>query len=370
MENTITFNPETIPENRMLDKKPTRNASFELLRIICMLLIISTHFLGHGGWKSNMTGANEVFGKLLQSIFYPSVNLYVMIGAYFMCQSTSTHVNWEKVLKLCGMVLFYSLLIYTISISFDNYYFDTTGLLTSIFPAMSGKYWYFTAYLVLLVLSPFLNMIIRGLSTKQLFVGCVLIVIVGGIQAETSHMLPQLLLSGGYSAPWFVGLYFITALIKRTDFKFNKTSGIIAIILYLGTIVYGYFVHTKYASFMCVLSSVIIFVFFKELKIKDGWFQKIVCFVAPLTFGVYLIHDSPEFRGFMYQNIFHSYKFYDNDVAFLILVGFILTTFVVCATFECGRKYLAKGLAIPCKKVIDNLKQRRKPKTDSAENQN
>ena len=362
MENILTNNTETISENSMLDKKPARNASFELLRIFCMLLIISTHFLGHGGWKANMTGANEVFGKILQSVFYPSVNLYVMIGAYFMCQRTSTHVNWKKVLKLCGMVLFYSLLIYSISISFENYSFDTTGLLMSIFPAMSGKYWYFTAYLVLLVVSPFLNMIIRGLTTKQLTVGCVLIIIVGGIQAETGKMLPQLLLSGGYSAPWFIGLYFITALIRRTDFKFNKTTGIIAIILYLGTIVYGYFVHTNHASFMCVLSSLIIFVFFKELKIKEGWFAKVICFVAPLTFGVYLIHDRPEFRGFMYQNIFHSYKFYDSKVSFLILVGFILTTFVVCAIFECGRKYSAKALAIPCNKIVNTIKTKIKTK--------
>ncbi|MBO7221465.1 MAG: acyltransferase [Clostridia bacterium] len=356
----MTENTNSIQtQNEFLSKKPQRNASFELLRIICMLLIISTHFLGHGDWKTNMTGANEVFGKLLQSIFYPSVNLYVMIGAYFMCQSTSTHVNWKKVLKLCGMVLFYSLLLYAISISFENYSFDTFWLLSSIFPNMSGKYWYLTAYLVLLVVSPFLNMIIRGLTTKQLFVGCVIITIIGGIQAEASEMLPQLEFSRGYSAPWFIGLYFITALIQRTDFKFNKKTAILAVILYLGTLVYGYFVHTKYASFMCVFSSVIIFVFFKELKIKNGWFAKVVCFISPLTFGVYLIHDSPEMRGFMYQNIFHSYKFYESDVAFLILIGFILTTFVVCAIFECGRKYLAKALAIPANNIIGTLQNKK-----------
>ena len=36
----------------------------------------------------------------------------------------------------------------------------------------------------------------------------------------------------------------------------------------------------------------------------------------------------------MYQNIFFSYKFYQSEFAALILIGFILTTFVACAIVE------------------------------------
>lgn len=328
-----------------------------------MVLIISTHFLGHGGWIHNMTEANLVFGKLLQSLFYPAVNLYVMIGAYFMCNSKSTKVNLKKLAKLCGTVLFYSLLLFVISVSTGMYEFDVNHLLSSIFPLITGKYWFFTSYVVLLIASPFLNIIIRGVNTKQLACICAVFIVAGGIQAETG-VLPQLPLAGGNNGIWFVGVYFIAALIRRTDFKFTKTTGIIAILLYLGTLVYGYFVHTSHSSFMCVLSTVIIFVFFKELKVKEGLFSKFVCAVSPLTFGVYLIHDSNEMRGFMYHNIFHSYKFYDHQVAFLILVGFILLTFVTCAVFDFVRHQIGVLTAPYFNKVLDKIEASLKGKIE------
>ena len=359
MENT---NEIQLNQNLAPVKKP-RNASFEILRIVCMVLIISTHFLGHGGWIHNMTEANLVFGKLLQSLFYPAVNLYVMIGAYFMCASSSTKINFRKLLKLWGEVFFYSMLLFGVSMASGMYKFDVNHLLSSIFPLITGKYWFFTSYVVMLIASPFLNIIIRDVNTKQLACICAVFIVAGGIQAETG-VLPQLPLAGGYNGIWFVGVYFIAALIRRTDFKFTKTTGIIAILLYLGTLVYGYFVHTSYSSFMCVLSTVIIFVFFKELKVKEGLFSKFVCALSPLTFGVYLIHDSNEMRGYMYQNIFHSYKFYDHQVAFLILVGFILLTFVTCAVFDFVRHQIGVLTAPYVNKVLDKIEASLKGKIE------
>lgn len=60
--------------------QPQRNASFELLRILAMLLIISAHFFGHGGWNGQV-GVNYVFTKIIYTIFRPSVNIFVMISA-------------------------------------------------------------------------------------------------------------------------------------------------------------------------------------------------------------------------------------------------------------------------------------------------
>ena len=360
MENTndIQLNQTLAPV-----KKP-RNASFEILRIISMVLIISSHFLGHGGWQHNMVGASWVFGNILYGIFVPSVNLYVMIGAYFTCASSSTKINFRKLLKLWGEVFFYSMLLFGVSMASGMYEFDVNHLLSSIFPLMTGKYWYFTAYFALLLLSPFLNMILRQVSTKQLVGICAVFIIAGGIQAETDVALPQIPFARGFNIIWFVGLYFIAALIRRTDFKFNKKTGAIALVLYVGALVYSYFIYTKYTSFMGVLMTVIVFVFFKELKVKEGLFSKLVCAVSPLTFGVYLIHDSNEMRGFMYQNIFHSYKFYDHQVAFLILVGFILLTFVTCAVFDFVRHQIGVLTAPYAGKVLDKIETSLKGKIE------
>ena len=55
--------------------KPRRNASFELLRILCMFFIIGHHFVGHGGWDGVTDEVTAAFIKLFSAFFLPSVNL-------------------------------------------------------------------------------------------------------------------------------------------------------------------------------------------------------------------------------------------------------------------------------------------------------
>lgn len=54
-------------------EKKSRNCAFDIARIVAMFLIVCSHFLGHGGFIRNMTGANFVFGRILTSLFNPSV---------------------------------------------------------------------------------------------------------------------------------------------------------------------------------------------------------------------------------------------------------------------------------------------------------
>ena len=45
--------------------------------------------------------------------------------------------------------------------------------------------------------------------------------------------------------------------------------------------------------FICliVITGLGLFMFFLRVKIKDGWFSKLVCKIAPYTLGVYLLHE-------------------------------------------------------------------------------
>lgn len=78
-------------------EKKSRNCAFDIARIVAMFLIVCSHFLGHGGFIRNMTGANFVFGRILTSLFNPSVNLFILIGAYFTC--TSKKLKWQNLLN-------------------------------------------------------------------------------------------------------------------------------------------------------------------------------------------------------------------------------------------------------------------------------
>ena len=72
-------------------KKETRNSSIELLRIIAMMGVICLHY------NSSIYGAalklvtpnslNQYYLHFIGSLFVCAVNLFIMISAYFLCQT-------------------------------------------------------------------------------------------------------------------------------------------------------------------------------------------------------------------------------------------------------------------------------------------
>lgn len=340
---------KSVKVNETLMKKQ-RNAAFELLRILCMLLIVSTHFLGHGKWMENMQGINFVLGRILQSLTRPAVNLFVMISAYFLSTSKSADINWRKIGKLYLQVYFYNVVLYVSTLISGDCTFDTTNLASTIFPLITGKYWFFTSYVIMLLASPYINILLRHITLRQHLGICVFFVIAGSLSAGI-HTLPQFPLEYGFNAIWFVGLYFIASLIRRSEFSISTKTKPIAIAIYAIAVIAGCFYTIGYSSIITVAHSLVIFLFFKDLKIKNNAASKIICAISPLTFGVYLIHDSNEMRAIMYEKIFHSSSYWDSNVAFLLLVCFILLTFIVCACVEFVRVKLFDAIPVFIKSI-------------------
>ncbi len=259
-------------------------------------------------------------------------------------------------------MFFYSVVLYVTSLFiYDEVRpFNWKEFLEAIFPVISGKYWFVSTYIFLLLCAPFLNMIIRGITVKQHVFISAFFLLVGFISTDLHFGFSQLPFSKAYII-WFVGLYFIASLIRRVDFKITRKWAPIAIIAYLVTLFFGYF-GKSHTSLSTSVSSIIVFTFFKELKIKDGFVSKAICKISSLTFGVYLIHDSNEMRAYIYQNIFHSYKYYDSDVAVLIEIGFVLVTFVVCLAIEFARQELFNVGNIAIIKIKNKTKVKRNTK--------
>ena len=51
-----------------------------------------------------------------------------------------------------------------------------------------------------------------------------------------------------------------------------------------------------YNYLLCLTGALGIFSSFRYLKIKNGLLAKVSCFLAPMTFGVYLLHEHIEIR--------------------------------------------------------------------------
>lgn len=313
----------------------SRNATFDVARIIAMFLIVASHFLGHGGWMNNMSGTNLVFAKILQSVFYPAVDVFVLTSAYFSC--TKTKLNVKKLATLYATVWFYSMLLFTVATASGMIPYNQGQLISSIFPVLTGKYWFFSAYIFLSLLVPFLNIVVKHVSKKQHLVLAICALILGSLSSD-AHILPQFGIDSGYNLIWFVCLYFVGSYIRIYDVKIPRKFFAIPLLLYVACVVGGYFARVAHASILSSLGAVLIVLFCKHFPIRSKNLSKAITAVSSVMFGVYLIHDSNEMRAYIYQNVFHSYKYYSSKYSFLILLGFISVTFVVCALCECVRK--------------------------------
>lgn len=84
-----------------------RESNIELLRIICMMMIIGAHFVYHGGALSGTSGVNQVISSFLAIGGKVGFDCFIVISAWFLVNSS---FKIERFLKVWGQVLFYNVL--------------------------------------------------------------------------------------------------------------------------------------------------------------------------------------------------------------------------------------------------------------------
>lgn len=136
----------------------TRLSNIEILRLLCILLIVGAHVSG-AYWKDLLFLEREIV-LLYNSFSGMAVTLFVLISGYF-----GIKFKKSKLLTLVNIVWFYSvvLCLFKISITGNN----SQEILRSFFPLLSYKYWFATCYVIIFVLSPFINILLENLTKKQ-----------------------------------------------------------------------------------------------------------------------------------------------------------------------------------------------------------
>ena len=136
-----------------------RNSNFELLRIICMFGIISMHTFGV--FHDTAVGGNLVFGVFNSSLFNIGVSSFMLISGYF-----GVKTSVKKIIHLECMILFYSVLTEIINQAITGG-FNIKGIIVSFLPVFGCKYWYMSAYVLILVFANYINRIPKIMSRRQ-----------------------------------------------------------------------------------------------------------------------------------------------------------------------------------------------------------
>jgi surface polysaccharide O-acyltransferase-like enzyme len=291
--------------------KKSRQANFELLRIVAMLMVITLHYLVKGGMTESAAGGSEAnsFALLLEAFCLVAVNCYVLISGYFLVESA-----WKpgRVVSLLCQILFYSLLIPVVLMVF--------GLIPAgsvrpyqwvefVFPVNSEQYWFATAYLLMYLFAPFLAAGIRQMEQKQLLMVLGLLLF---FECAVKSFVPMVFATdnSGYDFGWFLCLFVTAGYIRRFGFPWLEKKSH-AVLLYVLTSLaawVGYLLCERlvsrfaflgtykesiysYNHILCLLGAVSLFYVFKNCTIREGKATEWICRLSPYTFGVYLLHE-------------------------------------------------------------------------------
>lgn len=333
-------------------KRKDRNSSIELLRILTMFTIVMHHYAYHGTfyWQTfnpQTVGALRV-NAFLQYFGKTGVAIFVMIGAYFLCEKK---FNFYRPINLLLTMMFYSFLIYIVLRIFYPQAIWMHGWINMLlpFPLPSG-YWFVYSYLLMLGAMPFLNIIISHLKSRQLLLLICLMTItwsflVIGIWlfSNKPDTEPD---SFGYSyGTYFWLLYLVAAYLRKYSGKHLNSARFIGISALLSMILLALFtllIHSQHTSNgvldfcdlnspFVLLTSVFTFSFFKNLHFHSP----IINYLAGSMFGVYLIHEDSFIRPLVWHNLISSAKVAHSAMLYVgQAIGFSLLVFIACVLID------------------------------------
>ena len=342
----------------MRDKiKVARESNFELLRIVCMVMIIFLHTLGHG-WalKSlDVASSNYFIANFIKSMSIVAVNCYVLIAGFF---GANSEFRIKKVVRLYLQVMFYSIFIPIVFFSIGLRQIDIKAIFSMVFPITMQVWWFITVYLILYIISPYINKLLKALNQKEYKNLLIILFFVFILWSSLFKLFVPIDLSGGYGLYNFVYLYIIGAYINLyySKHKFSKkkslgvfivTSGVLCIFnVVISNITKTNWEMYNYNFILVFISSIALFLFFKEIRISSVNINK----VASLTLGVYLIHDHTYVREFIY-NLFNYGKWFNNRFFVFYTIYIVIVIFTLSLIIEYIRQLLFKL----CGKYIDDL---------------
>ena len=136
-----------------------------------------------------------------------------------------SNFKFKKLLNIWIEVLFYSLIIYSTLIFTNKIEFGYKALLKSFFPILLRNYWFVSVYVILYILSPFINKLIHSLNKKQYSYLVLIVFIFFSLWSTIIPPANTINYGGSYSISWFICLYLIAGYLKRfySDKKIKKS---------------------------------------------------------------------------------------------------------------------------------------------------
>ena len=347
-----------------MEKTGGRNYGIDLLRMLSMLMIAVLHVIGQGGVMVRISTHPSTYYAVwfLETCAFCAVDIYGLISGYV---GVNSRPRFSRILELYITVYFYSAgftLLWSIlepgSVTAEMWQ-------KSLMPVTWNTYWYFSGYFVLFFIMPFLNRMMQNLKEEE----CRRLFWILFIMFSVLTTIPKMYkvdfleLIGGYSFIWLAVLYVMGACLRKM--RLPHISRIASLSVYFvmvliswgskilienhtrtlyGEARYGRVLTTYSAPTILICALALLFLFMN--RTSYGPLDKVIRFLSPMTFAVYIIHTQPVIWNFVLKNRVQYLKNYSWYKVILPVLGYALLIYCLCTLVELIRRILFHVIGI------------------------
>lgn len=263
--------------------KSNRNSNIELFRFILMMGICLWHTMVHGFGYINMGNMDDIPGSrlIIMALTIPAVDCFMMISGYYGIKLSTQKVFSFAFLGISAVLL-------------CSIWVSQCTLIRYVCPISADVWWFFTAYFIVMLLSPFIEAGLKNLPKKQVVLILLYLLFINSIVKILDFM------PGGRDILTLVSVYLLGRCLHFYGFSLSRSWSLVlfvasSLVLSVLVLVFYYYGNRNNAWLMLgnnnplvILQSVSAFYFILSLK---PFCSSLPNFLGKHSFSIYLITE-------------------------------------------------------------------------------
>ncbi len=344
----------------MIKLNENRNYGIDLLRMVCMLMVVLTHVLGQAGAAAlgPLFSPKYLITRTLYSVILCAVDCYALITGYM---SVGRRHRFSSFAMLWLRVLFYSVLFFIAFAVISPEEVTQSYVRAAFLPTFTWHYWYYSSYVIVFLLLPFITAGAEKMSFRRMSLTVAVLLLATSVAPFIFH-IDTYRVHDGYSALWLVVMCFLGVYLRRFDVlrRLSAPASLLcalasvcvtlavrlaatqsAVLSFMGVASY----ETQYTTPSVVATAVFLLSFFEKLRLSDG-VKKAVALLSPSAFGVYLIHTNKVVWTNVLKGSLTAIKDLPAPAYLGALLGAALAIYAVCTAVDLCRELLFSSLKL------------------------
>lgn len=331
-----------------------RNINVEILRILAMVMVVALHVTGHG--MGEVAFENKMYfpALLINSLGYCAVDTFLFISAYYLSEQ---EFRWKRILKIWFQTAFYALVIVLLCMVSGVVAVVPMDIIKAILPVAFREYGFVTAYIGMCLMAPVLNMLLQKLTQNEHRILLAVLFMLLSIYPMFT-MWQIIFFQEGNCFGIALVIYCLASYMKKygkdrsakTYFKWYfgacAFQFLVGIVLGIGTHVVlgrnlgeGILMHYNSPTVLLATWGISMGFIGMKKQIKNPVMQKGILLIASATFGVFLIHEHPVIRDFLWEN---WRGIVGDSINVITVTVSIIVIFMACTILDLLRQLLFK----------------------------